>query len=68
VNLKAELEIMLLHDKFDQLRKQQWTELLAMQHQQIGLLAQVLDGAQRSGQALDQREAVRATDGSGAGS
>ncbi len=68
VNLKAELEIMLLHDKFDQLRKQQWTELLAMQHQQIGLLAQVLDGAQRAGQALDQREAVRATDGSGAGS
>lgn len=29
VNLKAELEIMLLHDKLDHLREQQWAELLA---------------------------------------
>lgn len=42
VNLKAELEIMLLHEKFDQLREQQWTELLTMQHQQIALLARLL--------------------------
>ena len=53
VNLKAELEIMLLHEKFDQLRQQQWTELLAMQHQQMGLLADLLDGARRAGQAPD---------------
>lgn len=43
VNLKAELEIMLLHEKFDQLRQQQWGELLALQHQQIALLAKLLD-------------------------
>ncbi|MEO7938704.1 MAG: DUF1003 domain-containing protein [Burkholderiaceae bacterium] len=43
VNLKAEMEIMLLHEKLDQLRQQQWTDLLAMQHQQIALLAKLLD-------------------------
>ncbi len=39
VNLKAELEIMLLHDKFDLLREKQWQELLAIQQQQLALLA-----------------------------
>lgn len=39
VNLKAELEIMLLHDKFDLLREKQWQELLALQQQQLALLA-----------------------------
>ena len=38
VNLKAELEIMLLHDKLDALRQQQWDELLALQGQQLQLL------------------------------
>ena len=38
VNLKAELEIMLLHEKIDQLRDPQWTELLALQRQQLALL------------------------------
>jgi uncharacterized membrane protein len=39
VNLKAELEIMLLHDKIDALRQQQWQELLALQKEQLELLA-----------------------------
>ena len=39
VNLKAELEIMLLHDKVDELRDKQWAELLALQHKQLELLA-----------------------------
>jgi uncharacterized membrane protein len=39
INLKAELEIMLLHDKLDQLREQQWSELLAQQAEQMRLLA-----------------------------
>ena len=39
VNLKAELEIMLLHDKLDTLRERQWAELLEMQRQQLALLA-----------------------------
>ena len=38
VNLKAEIEIMLLHDKIDLLREAQWQELLAMQREQLGLL------------------------------
>ena len=38
VNLKAELEIMLLHEKLDALREQQWQELLAIQTQQLALL------------------------------
>ena len=39
VNLKAELEIMLLHDKLDGLRETQWGELLQIQTQQLKLLA-----------------------------
>jgi len=42
INLKAELEIMLLHEKLDGLREQQWTELLAMQRQQLDLLTGLL--------------------------
>ncbi len=38
VNLKAELEIMLLHEKIDQLRRPQWEQLLEMQRQQLKLL------------------------------
>ena len=38
VNLKAEIEIMLLHEKLDALREQQWQELLAIQTQQLTLL------------------------------
>ena len=39
VNLKAELEIMLLHQKIDTLRDTQWRELMALQHDQMRLLA-----------------------------
>jgi len=39
VNLKAELEIMLLHEKIDALREKQWDELLQMQQEQLKLLA-----------------------------
>jgi uncharacterized membrane protein len=38
VNLKAELEIMLLHQKIDTLRERQWEDLVAMQRQQLELL------------------------------
>jgi uncharacterized membrane protein len=43
VNLKAELEIMLLHEKVDLLREGQWGELLAIQREQIRLLTHLLD-------------------------
>ena len=39
VNLKAELDIMLLHEKMDLLREKQWEELLGIQREQIKLLA-----------------------------
>jgi uncharacterized membrane protein len=39
VNLKSELEIMLLHEKLDALRKTQWQELLEIQHEQLRWLA-----------------------------
>lgn len=38
VNLKAEVEIMLLHDKLDALRHAQWQDLLALQAEQLRLL------------------------------
>jgi uncharacterized membrane protein len=38
VNLKAELEIMLLHEKVDSLRDVQWSELMAIQKEQLKLL------------------------------
>jgi len=43
VNLKAELEIMLLHDKIDQLRERQWVELLEIQKQQLALLMGLIE-------------------------
>src|ERR1043165_1313577 len=42
VNLKAELEILSLHEKLDELREMKWVELIGMQQEQIGLLTQLL--------------------------
>jgi len=39
VNLKAELDIMLLHKKIDELREKQWMELLELQKEQLHLLS-----------------------------
>jgi uncharacterized membrane protein len=38
VNLKAELEILSLHEKIDELRDQKWSELITIQQRQIELL------------------------------
>jgi uncharacterized membrane protein len=43
VNLKAELEIMALHDKLDQLRVEQLEKILDAQSHQIALLQQLLE-------------------------
>lgn len=43
VNLKAELEILALHQKVDTLREKQWGELVAMQQHQIALLTKLLE-------------------------
>ena len=42
VNLKAEIEIMALHEKMDSLRSEQITALLARQQQQLDLLTQLI--------------------------
>ena len=38
VNLKAEVEILALHEKLDELRDRAWRELLEMQQRQLALL------------------------------
>jgi len=44
VNLKAELEIMTLHEKIDALRDKQWSELISIQQEQLSLLGQLTNG------------------------
>ena len=43
VNLKAELEILALHQKIDTLHEKQWMELVAMQQEQIRLLTKLVE-------------------------
>jgi uncharacterized membrane protein len=43
VNLKAELEIIGLHEKVDSLREHQWNELIAIQQEQLRLLRQLIE-------------------------
>lgn len=45
VNLKAELEILALHEKLDTLREKQWAELTGIQQQQIELLTGLVEKA-----------------------
>ena len=42
VNLKAELEIVSLHEKLDELRERKWLELIDLQQRQISLLEKIL--------------------------
>ncbi len=48
INLKAELEIMLLHQKLDDLRETQWAGLLALQQEQLKLLSSLIDKTTRA--------------------
>jgi uncharacterized membrane protein len=43
VNLKAELEIVALHEKIDDLREIKWQELVAIQQRQIDILERLLE-------------------------
>jgi uncharacterized membrane protein len=45
VNLKAEIEIMALHEKMDALRSEQLASLLARQQQQLDLLTELIERA-----------------------
>lgn len=42
VNLKAEMEILALHEKIDELKNQQWASLVEQQNKQIELLTRLL--------------------------
>ena len=42
VNLKAELEIIALHEKIDSLKDEQWKELILIQEEQLMLLSQLV--------------------------
>jgi uncharacterized membrane protein len=42
VNLKAELEILSLREKIDELREMKWAELIGLQQEQIRLLTQLM--------------------------
>jgi len=42
INLKAEIEIMALHEKLDQMRNEQMQSLLADQQRQIDLLTRLI--------------------------
>ena len=57
VNLKAEMEILGLHEKVDHLREQQWTELIARQQEEIRLLTSIVNQLEKK-----PGEAVRAAD------
>jgi uncharacterized membrane protein len=46
VNLKAELEVRLLHEKLDELREQKWLELVEMQQRQITMLQRLTERKQ----------------------
>lgn len=42
INLKAEIEIMALHDKLDQMRNQELRDLIEKQQQQIDMLSRII--------------------------
>lgn len=48
VNLKAELEIMALHEKIDLLREKQWGELISIQQEQLRLLSQLIEDLKKN--------------------
>ena len=50
VNLKAEFEIIGLHEKMDSLREKQWSELIAIQQEQLKLLSQLLEDPKKNQQ------------------
>jgi uncharacterized membrane protein len=41
INIKAELEIVALHTKLDEIRDQKWMELMKAQEEQLALLVKI---------------------------
>jgi len=46
INMKAEMEIVALHTKLDEIREQKWLELMQVQERQLALLVKLTDGSQ----------------------
>jgi uncharacterized membrane protein len=46
INMKAEMEIVALHTKLDEIREQKWLELMQVQERQLALLRKLTDGSQ----------------------
>ena len=44
VNIKAELEIVALHEKLDEIREAKWNQLIELQERQIALLTRLTEG------------------------
>jgi uncharacterized membrane protein len=53
VNLKAELEIIGLHEKLDFLREKQWNELMAVQREQMKLLRELPENLKKDQRTPD---------------
>jgi len=53
VNLKAELEIISLHEKLDSLREKQWNELMAVQREQMRLLRELPENLKKDQRTPD---------------
>jgi uncharacterized membrane protein len=51
VNLKAELEIIGLHEKVDSLKEEQWKELILIQQEQLMLLSQLVENLKKNKQS-----------------
>jgi uncharacterized membrane protein len=48
VNLKAELEIIGLHEKIDSLRDEKWRELISIQQEQLRLLSKLVENLKKN--------------------
>ena len=48
VNLKAEIEILMLHEKIDSLRERQWNELISIQQEQLRLLGTLVENLKKT--------------------
>ena len=48
VNLKAELEIIALHQKLDSLKQEQWRELISIQEEQLKLLGRLVEDLKKN--------------------
>jgi uncharacterized membrane protein len=51
VNLKAELEIIALHEKVDSLKQEQWTGLISIQEEQLKLLGKLVEDMKKDKQS-----------------